>query len=1559
MKTPITRSAAPRSGLRAFVMTAVVVGLAASGAITSPAVAAPPADPAAASTIPEADVISVDFAEDGPLEHARERELTVGGTAPEVVYDESLQRHVAEFAAADDKPSTGTGAYTAEIPDAWSTDDPAHEGEVDLLDGGTFECYFRYDGESPVPSGQASQLCGGGPEGYAFYLPATGEGLRFKATSGSAHKNTATAPVTLRPGEWVHAVATVGDGDIRMYLNGAPAWNLQQEEGNALGSGRNHKGPYTELKVDSVPKWGIGGAPTADGFAQPTAGAVAASRAWSTVLTDAEVADLWRQEKPTPPEVELPEADILDVDFSDEADPFRDHSPSDRAPKVTGTSDVRVDPAFAEQPHRAYTSDGKRDHAFYPLQDAWADTGEKHSDDIETYKDDTWAGDGVTMQCDIKVNEELPVEGTPHVCAGKSGGGFGIHLKGSSIVAGFHVNGGYKSVTSPEIRSGVWHSVVATFDGTKVDLYLDGERVGSNTTNTVGAVKAPTSGSVIEPYVRYYAIGSDIAGRGSIETPAAATVGNARIWSTALTGDQAAQLDRESFGDRSAAPELASSVPAAGSVVNGPTEFDVTIDRPELATGWTYTLDGEPIATGDTIGAGMAAGDHEIVVSATDVFGRPVNWTIPFTSPRIPIAGGTDTQQKNGSARLTAIATSESEKVTTTFTEAALTDASGGVQGTIDDSPENLGLDFANDVDDATAITRSLALADDGAATSPAAHDGFPFQRFDVDLPNADAGQQLLWSGTADPARVVKLWVWNNDKGVWSLAGKAAGKAEGETELRTELHSRLIDQTDPERPQVHVAVTAEDPFSDDLAPRDESAGTPEEKDHFEDPDDYDFSFVHYTDQQYTTEVATGSSGDWPASLPWQHIDGATNTPEEASVFEQALRQQNEWIADNADERKIDYVANTGDLINSDVSLNDLQFDPDAPDPGDGSSVFDYTTSDGSVPGSKEQIRKEFTTVRDLQEPLRGSGVPNQTVAGNHDNHNGTHNGPTSPFSAFFTAEGYYDQAENAWPADASYHAMDEVTDPDTGEVVTPGEDNSNSYVLFSAGGLDFVAVGLSYGVTQEESDWADAVFKRFPDRNGILMTHGYLGTSKKPDGRDAALGADGSKLYDEIVRDNRNVFLVLGGHFHGVGTNIETIAGKGHKVVQMLADYQGYMVPASTIFTKERCAAAGLDPETQCVFGAGEHEGKIDVDGDGSWDHFASDKLAMGASFLRMLQFDTKQNTMSVDSYSPFLDEFGTAEYDHGSSPKDTPEPIERYNGAEDNLTVPIDLTTRTTSFATAGLTVASPTDEVIGKRTVRSGMPAVVRWEGLTEGETYAWMARSTEGVADDARAAAESGAVTQFGDVFVATAAGTDTEPPVLTIPGPTRVDQGAEFDPLAGVTAVDDTDGDVSDRIEVIGEVDTSTPGPYVLTYSVDDTNGNQALGSRFVSVRAASGDGDDGGSGGDGGDDGDDGSGGGDGSAGDGGSDGSDGSGGSGGSDGDGGSGGSGGTDGAGDDGVSGDPAGNGDPGEAGDDGGFLPATGAQISVTVIAAALVLLGVGGVLALITRRRRASGP
>ncbi len=55
--------------------------------------------------------------------------------------------------------------------------------------------------------------------------------------------------------------------------------------------------------------------------------------------------------------------------------------------------------------------------------------------------------------------------------------------------------------------------------------------------------------------------------------------------------------------------------------------------------------------------------------------------------------------------------------------------------------------------------------------------------------------------------------------------------------------------------------------------------------------------------------------------------------------------------------------------------------------------------------------------------------------------------------------------------------------------------------------------------------------------------------------------------------------------------------------------------------------------------------------------------------------------------------------------------------------------------------------------------------------------------------------------------------------------------------GVKATDNVDGDISNRVQTIGNVDTSTAGMYALTYRVSDQAGNQAEATRSVQVAAA--------------------------------------------------------------------------------------------------------------------------
>ena len=65
---------------------------------------------------------------------------------------------------------------------------------------------------------------------------------------------------------------------------------------------------------------------------------------------------------------------------------------------------------------------------------------------------------------------------------------------------------------------------------------------------------------------------------------------------------------------------------------------------------------------------------------------------------------------------------------------------------------------------------------------------------------------------------------------------------------------------------------------------------------------------------------------------------------------------------------------------------------------------------------------------------------------------------------------------------------------------------------------------------------------------------------------------------------------------------------------------------------------------------------------------------------------------------------------------------------------------------------------------------------------------------------------------------------------------ISQGALFDPLVGVTAIDDYDGDVTASIIVDGIVDTNKAGNYTLTYKAYDSTQNESMLVRHVEVHS---------------------------------------------------------------------------------------------------------------------------
>lgn len=78
-------------------------------------------------------------------------------------------------------------------------------------------------------------------------------------------------------------------------------------------------------------------------------------------------------------------------------------------------------------------------------------------------------------------------------------------------------------------------------------------------------------------------------------------------------------------------------------------------------------------------------------------------------------------------------------------------------------------------------------------------------------------------------------------------------------------------------------------------------------------------------------------------------------------------------------------------------------------------------------------------------------------------------------------------------------------------------------------------------------------------------------------------------------------------------------------------------------------------------------------------------------------------------------------------------------------------------------------------------------------------------------------------------------DTTRPVITLKGSAEyaLPLNVEYkDP--GFEAIDNYDGDISDKVTITGEVDCNTPGSYDLLYEVEDNSGNKIRERRIVTV-----------------------------------------------------------------------------------------------------------------------------
>lgn len=174
----------------------------------------------------------------------------------------------------------------------------------------------------------------------------------------------------------------------------------------------------------------------------------------------------------------------------------------------------------------------------------------------------------------------------------------------------------------------------------------------------------------------------------------------------------------------------------------------------------------------------------------------------------------------------------------------------------------------------------------------------------------------------------------------------------------------------------------------------------------------------------------------------------------------------------------------------------------------------------------------------------------------------------------------------------------------------------NTCSEFNVTGQKLLVFSLEFGPRNKTIAWADSIIKQHPKHKVILNTHSYMyNDNTLQDGDDwylpqkygvgKATGEesvnDGGQLWDKLVKVNENIIMVFSGHIlgSGVGQLVSKNEFDNH-VYQMLANYQKNI--------------KGVEK------------------GD--------------SGYLRIIKVDTKNQKISIKTYSPSLDNFMT-EPDH------------------------------------------------------------------------------------------------------------------------------------------------------------------------------------------------------------------------------------------------------------------------------------------------------------------------
>ncbi len=236
-----------------------------------------------------------------------------------------------------------------------------------------------------------------------------------------------------------------------------------------------------------------------------------------------------------------------------------------------------------------------------------------------------------------------------------------------------------------------------------------------------------------------------------------------------------------------------------------------------------------------------------------------------------------------------------------------------------------------------------------------------------------------------------------------------------------------------------------------------------------------------------------------------------------------LEDMFDWILDNKDERKIEYIFGLGDTVETLTTYPNKNRNP-----------LEWVIA-----------RTQF---RRLHDKAGNVIIPYMVVRGNHDDEGGYHK----------------------YICNEKYQAQMDGFGYDPNRPLTLGNSMSNSYRKIEIGNHKYLMLGLDYNADQAAIAWANQVIEAHPDHKVIVSVHAYLSSTGQTFAGDIGssnvdntvleeIPFNGMKLWTSIFRKHENMFMVLSGHVSVNSPVVSTRTGvNGNEVIEILVDPQAY-----------------------------------------------------------------------------------------------------------------------------------------------------------------------------------------------------------------------------------------------------------------------------------------------------------------------------------------------------------------------------------------------------------------